>query len=132
MTRDRRNTNSASVLEERRNASARRSEARYDVAYRAELSTESVNDICDILNLSSGGSKLCIAQVLEQDEIVELRVGKGREIKARVAWAQTPYYGLTFDEEGNEWSKTQLKIDAYEAGEEIPEDDASPHGNFDS
>jgi hypothetical protein len=132
VTRERRNNFSNSVLEERRSAAARRSETRHDVDYRAELSSGSVVDTCDILNLSNGGSKLCIAQVLEQDEIVELRVGANRKIKARVAWAQTPYYGLTFDEEGNQWSKTQLKIDAYVAGEEIPEDEAPSDESFDN
>jgi len=86
---------------------------------------------CDLLNLSSGGSKFFIAQTLEQDEIVELRVGKGKKIRGRVAWAQTPYYGLVFDEEGNEWSTTQLKINAYIADEEIPEDDGSAGEPFD-
>jgi hypothetical protein len=123
MPLDRRNNASGSVQEERRSARARRSEARYDVSYRAELTAGSVTDTCDILNLSSGGSKLFIAQTLEQNEIIELKVGKGQKIRGRVAWSQTPYYGLTFDEEGNEWSQTQLKIDAYIADEEIPGDD---------
>jgi len=57
---------------------------------------------CDVLNLSTGGSKIEIAQILEKDQSVELKVGGGSSITGHVAWSQTPYYGLRFDDENQE------------------------------
>jgi len=105
------------------NRSRRRSE-RHKVSIEAKLTRESESFSCNVHNLSSGGSKFEIAQILERDDYVELKVGDSKSLRGRVAWAKTPYYGLHFDDEGNEWSETLAKIEAYKAEDDKPAADA--------
>lgn len=93
----------------------RRQSERQDYSVEGELTSGFQSFSCSVINLSNGGSKVEIAQMLERDELVELSVGEGKSIKGRVAWSQTPYYGLQFDEEGNDLADTLRAIEAYKA-----------------
>ena len=111
---------------------SRRRSDRREVSIEAELTHDSTTFSCNVHNLSSGGSKFEIAQILERDDYVELKVGDEKSLRGRVAWAQTPYYGLHFDDEGNEWSETLAKIEAYKAEDNKPAaDDEYPKDSND-
>jgi len=94
------------------NKNLRQSE-RKDVALKAELTHDAQSHACNVLNLSTGGSKIEIAQILERDQAVDLRVGGGKAIRGHVAWSQTPYYGLRFDEDNEDVAETVMAIATY-------------------
>ena len=122
MPTDRRQSQSYHPQDQRRESQPRRAHERHDVSIEATLCGGYESLECNVHNLSGGGLKLVISQMLEQDEQVQVRLGKNRTVKARVAWALTPFYGLHFDEQGNEWTATRKKIEAYVAGDDILED----------
>lgn len=86
---------------------------RKSVSMQAELSHGSQSDACNVLNLSTGGSKIEIAQILEQDEQVALTVGGSKKISGHIAWSQTPYYGLRFDDGADDVAETLMAIATY-------------------
>mgnify|MGYP001099316831 FL=1 len=88
---------------------------RKSVSLKAELTLDSQSFPCDAHNLSTGGSKIEVAQILERDQSVELKVGSSSSIKGRIAWTQTPYYGLRFEDDSEDVANIIMGIATYGA-----------------
>jgi len=91
----------------------KRGNDRRDVSMRAELVSEDGVIPCSVLNLSTGGSKIEIAQILEQDQRVEINIGNTGKINSRVAWSNTPYHGLQFEGNAEEMAEKLMAIAMY-------------------
>jgi len=86
---------------------------RKSVALTAELMQAEQAYPCNVLNLSAGGSKIEIAQILERGDSVGLQVGPGKPIRGHVAWSQTPYHGLRFDDDNENIAEKVMAIATY-------------------
>ena len=86
---------------------------RKSVSMQAVLKQDSKSYPCGVLNLSTGGSKIEIAQILERDQEIGLSVGGGKTITGHVAWSQTPYHGLRFDDGNEDIAETVMAIAMY-------------------
>ncbi len=86
---------------------------RKSVALQAELNQNEQSFPCSVLNLSTGGSKIEIAQLLERGDTVSLQVGPGTPIRGQIAWSQTPYYGLRFDDDNEDIAEKVMAIATY-------------------
>ncbi len=79
----------------------------------AELISQDTVISCNVLNLSTGGSKIEIAQILEQDQRVDINIGNTGRITSRVAWTNTPYHGLEFEGNAEEMAEKLMAIAMY-------------------
>jgi hypothetical protein len=86
---------------------------RSHVAMSAELHSNDSVASCSVLNLSTGGTKIQIAQVLEQNAEVGINIGKVGQITGRVAWSRTPYHGLQFEENTEHIAEKLMAIALY-------------------
>ena len=63
----------------------------------------------------SHGGHLVIAQALERDAKVELKLGDAARFPSRVAWKQSPYYGLQFQGDREKTTEALMAVAIYGA-----------------
>jgi len=60
---------------------------------------------CEVLNVSVGGAKLRIAEPIETNSHVRLKIGRVGEFNGRVAWRNGATLGVEFQDELTEWAR---------------------------
>ena len=92
---------------------SRRQNPRTAVALSADVISDSGTEHCNVLDISAGGAKIEIAQTLEREAVVELKLGNAGRFPNRVAWKQSPYYGLQFKGDKEKTAETLMAIAVY-------------------
>ncbi len=92
---------------------SRRRDPRRGVKLTADVVSESGTEHCNVLDISAGGAKIEIAQALEREAAVELKLGRAGSFPSRVAWKQSPYYGLQFKGDKEKTAETLIGVALY-------------------
>jgi hypothetical protein len=75
---------------------------RTNVSLTAKLRISETNFACSMQNLSVGGAKIISDKPLSKGDRLELVIGDFKPIKANIAWARAPLFGLQFEAEAQE------------------------------
>ena len=95
------------------NFGSRRRDKRSAVTLSADVISAGGSEHCNVIDISAGGAKIEIAQTLERDARVELKLGDAARFPSRVAWKQSPYYGLQFKGDKEKTAETLIGVALY-------------------
>ncbi len=94
-------------------ATSRREHERTSILVGAEVTTGGKTYVCNVIDISTGGSKIKTQQKLEINSEVELKFDPYGVFPATVKWNNDEFHGLKFSGDPNELAERLMAMAIY-------------------